>query len=99
MPKTKNNPAKNSEFLIARDNRLLRYAGMSKNENLTAKNDLTESSSESLDDIQAIIAKIADENKAMREALEYYADKNRWRDIPMLDRGDLARKVLGKGEI
>jgi hypothetical protein len=54
-------------------------------------------STETLSDIQAVIAKIADENKQMREALEYYADKDRWRDIPMLDRGDLARAVLNKG--
>ena len=98
MPEIKNNTVKHSEFLISRDNRLFRYAGMSKNENLTAKNASVSQSPEFLEDIQAIIAKITEENKAMREALEYYADKDRWRDIPMLDRGDWARKVLGKGE-
>jgi len=98
MPKTKNNPAKHSEFLIARDNRLFRYAGTSKNQLKGTKNDLMKSTVKTLDDIQAIIAKIADENKAMRAALEYYADKDQWKNIAMLDRGALARKLLGKGE-
>jgi hypothetical protein len=53
---------------------------------------------ETFNDLREILLKITEENKQMREALEYYADKDRWRDIPMLDRGEMARQILGKGE-
>jgi len=52
-------------------------------------------STETFSDIREVIIKIAEENKQMREALEYYADKDQWKNIAMLDRGDSARKVLG----
>jgi len=105
MPEIKNNTVKHSEFLIARDNRLLRYAGTSKNENLTAKNDSVSQSSESLEDIQAIIAKIKEETETMRDrimdlemALAWYGSRDNWRAMAVhSDKGDRARSILNKG--
>ena len=48
-----------------------------------------------------LIKEITDENKKLRETLEYYADPKNWtakQNIAQTDRGEMARKTL-KGDL
>jgi hypothetical protein len=60
---------------------------------------------ETLSDIREIIAKIAEENKKMRDriqdlemAMAWYGSVENWRAMSVhLDKGDRARAILNKG--